>query len=164
MRGLSSVIVVVWMRPKHLFYPPSCSLMTYNPPKTRIIVRFERTIGSNSDLSVCENWCSWKEKKRHEKGGNFRSFRYTDLIFNSIHRPNFSSVTTEYQYPYWKQEWFCTKVLRDASRKRNYCSVVGQCTWESACQSLNTWMLPIIYFLSVVSLFCFVFPIILLRL
>ena len=139
---------------------PSCSLMTYNPPKTRIIVRFERAISSNSDLSVCENWCSWREKKRHGKGGNFRSFRYTDLIFNSIHRPSFSSVTIEYQYPYWKQEWFCAKVFRDASRRHNCCSVAGQRTCNSACQSLNTWLLSLIYFLSVVSLFPFVFSII----
>jgi hypothetical protein len=74
-RGLSSVIVVVWMRPKQLFYPPSCSLMTYNPTKTRIIVRFERAISSNSDLSFCENLCSWKEKKkRHRKEGGKFSF------------------------------------------------------------------------------------------
>ena len=133
------------MRPKQLFYPPSFSVMTYNPPKTRIIVRFERAIGSNSDLSVCENLCSWKEKKRHGKGGNFRSFRYTDLIFNSIQRPSFPSVTIEYQYPYWKQEWLCTEVLNEGSRRHNYGSVMDQCTWDHACRSLNTWMLSLLF-------------------
>ena len=120
----------------------------------------QRRLALSSDLSapsvqtaICPSVRIYAAEKRRRrdigrKGGNFRSFRYTDLIFNSIHRPSFPSVTIEYQYPYGKQEWFCCTVLRDASRRHDvdqHIYIHTQIrTWgshlfcNSACKSLNT--------------------------